>query len=132
MLKRSATELGPREGFREPGIELDQMRYEDFAKVVLTRPHERERGGSGRIENACGGITGRSPRIWAFVMVLWESQGACVESAPAAPGACGAIFGSEVKTVALGYFVGFSYHYLFIIVQTDASQSDVAASWHDF
>ena len=56
------------------------------------------------IENACGGITGRSPRILAFVKVLWESESVCVESAPAVPGACGIIFGSAVKDGFVGRF----------------------------
>ena len=33
----------------------------NLTKVILTRPARRERRGSGRIEYASGGITGRSP-----------------------------------------------------------------------
>ena len=48
----------PGRGYPELGWGSGALGTSNLAKVVLTRPTRR---GSGRIEYACGGITGRSP-----------------------------------------------------------------------
>ena len=82
-----ATEAPTRRGFRELGIEEDRLRYDQLAKVILTRPNLQR--GSGRIENACGGITGRSPSSGDHPSSLADEE---ARLAIPFPCACGAVF----------------------------------------
>ena len=97
-------EIESREGCGLCGPWLDSFEFEEFKNNFEIYLDTLRPFGWRRIENACGGNTGRSLRILAFVKVFWESESACVVSAPAVPGACCTISGSEVKDGFVGRF----------------------------